>query len=71
MLWEEVKTIIDGLRQKDSVLIEFCYAPHGDAVFIHGGYEGTALSGCLLGTGSGHEALEDALQNAHAKIEEL
>ncbi len=66
MLWEEVKTIIDGLRQKDAVRIEFCYAPHGDAVWIHAGYEGTTHNGIIVGSGSGELAFENALREAHA-----
>ena len=65
MLWEEVKEIIDTLRQIDSVRVEFCYAPHGDAGFIYAGYYGTADGDIIAGVGSGEHAFEDALRVAH------
>ena len=65
MLWEEAKTIIEGLRQKDSVRIEFCYAPHGDAVFLEVGSTSGAIQPTIVGNGSGDQAFEDALRQAH------
>lgn len=70
MLWEEVKEIISGLRQKDSVRIEFCYASHGDAVFIEVGSTSGAFQPIIVGSGSGDRAFEDALRRAHTWLGE-
>ena len=49
MDWIEANRIINLLRQKDSVTIEFCFAPHGDAVFIVLGSDETAEKGRIVG----------------------
>lgn len=64
MLWEEAKAIIDQLRQRDSVIIEFCYAPHGDAVFVTTGTKPKPGGRHIKGSGTGPNAFEDALLNA-------
>ncbi len=64
MLWEDAKTIIDKLRQYDSVRIEFCYVPHGDVLFIELGSVGTRYHGKIIAEASGDNALEDALNIA-------
>lgn len=70
MLWEDVKTRLDKLRGFDAVQIDFAYAPHGDSVFIKMGYVGTDIGGLIVGSGSGDDALEDALNQAEKWTEE-
>lgn len=70
MDWQEANRIINRLRQKDSVTIEFCFAPHGDAVFIVLGGKDTVEKGRIVGSsGESEDAFEKALINAGEGME--
>lgn len=69
MDWGEANRIINLLRQRDSVTIEFCYTPHGDAVFIVLGSTETKEKGRIVGA-SGERygmSFEEALISAKFK----